>query len=25
VQVGDKMACQDRGYMVNCETILHTK
>jgi len=25
VQVGDKMACQDRGYMINCETILHTK
>jgi hypothetical protein len=25
VQVGDKVACQDRGYMINCETILHTK
>ena len=21
VQVGDKVACQDRGYMINCETV----
>ena len=25
VQVGDKMSCQDRGYMINCETVVHTK
>ena len=21
VHVGDKVACQDRGYMINCETV----
>jgi len=25
VQVGDTVACQNRGYMINCETTHHTK
>jgi len=25
VQVGDSVACQNRGYMINCETTHHMK